>query len=185
MKCSDTGSGIYKIMCTTTGRFYVGSAVNFRNRCTVHKRALRQGTHKNAPLQAAWNKYGEDAFSFCIVEYVDRVFLLDAEQSYLDKEQPFGKVGFNILKVAGNLFGYRHSTEAKEKMRAKALQRKHPNRARAVAQYDTDGTLLKVWPTIKEAADFYKAKSDNSITQVLDHPRWKFRGYVWRKFSDV
>ena len=37
-------------------------------RLSVHKRELRKGTHSNRHLQCAWNKYGENAFSFVVLE---------------------------------------------------------------------------------------------------------------------
>lgn len=60
--------GIYKIINVFNNKFYVGSAVNFKRRKRVHWWRLRRGDHSNKHLQAAWNKYGEKAFTFVIVE---------------------------------------------------------------------------------------------------------------------
>lgn len=60
--------GIYKIINVVNNKFYVGSAVDFTRRKRIHWWNLRRGKHANKHLQAAWNKYGEQAFAFVIVE---------------------------------------------------------------------------------------------------------------------
>lgn len=64
------GQFIYKIINLTSGKFYVGSTTNTRERFRTHRKKLRLGKHHCAHLQAAWSKYGEDSFVFHIVETV-------------------------------------------------------------------------------------------------------------------
>jgi group I intron endonuclease len=110
-------SGIYKWTCTPTGRIYIGSAVNLQARWYGHRATLRGGRHSNAYLQHAWNKYGEDAFTFEVLELVLAPFLLEREQYYLDKLKPFTRNnGFNIYPTAGSPYGYEVSDEARQKM---------------------------------------------------------------------
>jgi group I intron endonuclease len=61
---------IYKIMNVQNGKFYVGSTKNLLQRTSTHRRRLRTNTHHCPQLQAAWNKYGEQAFVFVVVEEV-------------------------------------------------------------------------------------------------------------------
>ena len=61
-------SGIYKIINTMNNKFYVGSAIDFTARKRRHWWGLRNNRHANNHLQSAWNKYGEAAFVFIIVE---------------------------------------------------------------------------------------------------------------------
>lgn len=61
---------IYKIINVLNNKFYVGSAVNYEKRKARHLWRLRRGDHANKHLQAAWNKYGEKAFVFAVVEEV-------------------------------------------------------------------------------------------------------------------
>jgi group I intron endonuclease len=76
--------GIYKIINVVNNKFYIGSAVSFRKRKARHFSELRKGKHNNRHLQAAWNKYGEQAFVFVVIEEVeDRATLLDAENRWL------------------------------------------------------------------------------------------------------
>jgi group I intron endonuclease len=76
--------GIYKIINVVNNKFYVGSAVKFGRRKAEHKRRLRLGTHSNKHLQSAWNKYGEAAFVFVLVQAVaESDDLLAAENVWL------------------------------------------------------------------------------------------------------
>lgn len=93
-------SGIYKITCLPTGKFYIGSSANMGERCAEHRRLLRLGKHQNRYLQNAWNKYGQSAFIFEVVELCASNILLEREQHWIDAEQPFGGKGFNIAVIA-------------------------------------------------------------------------------------
>jgi len=77
-------SGIYKIINVVNNKFYVGSAVDLRRRKTRHFSELRLGKHNNAHLQAAWDKYGEKAFTFAVIEeHPEGTDLLAAENIWL------------------------------------------------------------------------------------------------------
>jgi group I intron endonuclease len=99
-------SGIYTITSPSGGQ-YVGSAVKIRNRWNGHKKALRKGTHKNAKLQNAWNKYGEAAMTFAVALICRPVDLLLYEQAFIDVKKP----QYNICLVAGSSFGVKRSDE--------------------------------------------------------------------------
>jgi group I intron endonuclease len=61
---------IYKIINVLNGKFYIGSAVDFKKRKARHIWRLRRGDHTNKHLQAAWGRYGEKAFVFAVVQEV-------------------------------------------------------------------------------------------------------------------
>jgi group I intron endonuclease len=113
--------GIYKIQHKTSGKFYVGSAKKISRRWIEHVRDLRAQKHFSPKLQKAWNKYGQDAFEFSILEIVEDVHkLLEREQFWLDATQAV-KHGYNSAKTAGSLLGFKHTEETKEKMKQAAL----------------------------------------------------------------
>ena len=59
---------VYEIYCEVDGRFYIGATTNYRNRHSEHLNDLRKNKHHNKFLQRAFNKYGEDFFSFRIIK---------------------------------------------------------------------------------------------------------------------
>ncbi len=105
-------NGIYKITNLPTGRFYIGSAVDVDRRWKRHASDLNAQRHHNSKLQRAWNKYGQAAFTFELLEEVgDLAILLEREQHYMDTLKPF----YNINPKAGSALGYKHTDEAKRK----------------------------------------------------------------------
>lgn len=106
-------SGIYKIINTKNGKFYLGSSKNLAQRKKKHKYELSKGTHHSSYLQNAYNKYGADSFKFVTIEYVDENKLLEVEQRYLDELKPYLEdIGYNMSKMATNcvLTGEKHWT---------------------------------------------------------------------------
>ena len=77
--------GIYRIKNKLNGKCYYGSSNNIKKRWSVHLRQLRNKKHINTFLQNAWNKYGEDNFTFEIVEECTIEKLLVLEQTYIDE----------------------------------------------------------------------------------------------------
>jgi group I intron endonuclease len=114
--------GIYKLINVINDKFYVGSAVDLKRRKTRHFSELRKGKHSNRHLQAAWNKYGEQAFVFVVIaEIPPEADLLAAENVWLHTH--VGKdycynIGVDATApmqgMAGELsptWGYKHSAE--------------------------------------------------------------------------
>ncbi len=94
--------GIYAIFNTITEHRYIGSAKHFKRRKYAHFKKLRNNIHPNPHLQAAFNKYGESAFIFEIVEVVsDMSILTEREQHYLDTLNP----EYNIRRIATSNIG--------------------------------------------------------------------------------
>lgn len=112
-------SGIYKITCTPTGKIYVGSAIDLHERKTAHFCDLRAQRHCNVYLQNAWNKHGESAFIFVIIELVLLPFLIEREQYWIDRLQVCNpRKGFNLMPTAGSPLGYTYSEETRKKISA-------------------------------------------------------------------
>lgn len=107
-------SGIYKITNTVNGHCYIGSAVKLTARWSLHRIHARSGNHHSPHLQAAWNKYGEEAFTFTALILCDRANLLMYEQMFIDNLHP----EYNVAQVAGSWEGRTHSAEAKAKVSA-------------------------------------------------------------------
>ena len=111
--------GIYCIANRADDKCYIGSAVNVRQRFHQHRSALRKGIHCNARLQKAWEKHGQAAFTFSVLERVDDPrLLIEREQWWLDTRRTFERDrGYNLSRYAGSQLGFRHSEATKLKMR--------------------------------------------------------------------
>lgn len=110
--------GVYMITNTTTGKFYVGSSKNCRNRWRSHVSMLRSGKSPCVHLQNAWNKYGECSFCVSIIEETSAY--KQAEQGYIDSLKP----AYNIAtSVTSAMLGRKHTEGTKSKMRTSATGR--------------------------------------------------------------
>lgn len=109
---NDTTEGIYKIVNSVNGKYYVGSTNNFKKRWICHRYLLKANRHHNTKLQNAWNKYGENSFNFIIVES-NFDSLLSLEQTYLD-----------IAKL-NSVICYNLSFDARAPWRGKKLSESH------------------------------------------------------------
>ena len=77
--------GIYGIVNILNWNIYVGqTSESFQRRYWHHRWKLNDGSHDNAHLQKAWNKYGDENFQFIILEIVnDKNLLDDLEIKYI------------------------------------------------------------------------------------------------------
>lgn len=95
-------SGIYCIINKVSNKFYIGSSVNCYHRIKSHHFArLKAKTHTNPHLQAAYDKYGKEAFEYFILEECVPEMLFAVEQQYIDNTGCLNnEVGYNINQFA-------------------------------------------------------------------------------------
>lgn len=113
-------AGIYCIRNTVSGRRYVGSSLNIRQRWFSHRSLLLKGMHHSPTLLRSWLKHGESAFVFEVLEIVETPsILLEREQFWIDEfESADPRMGFNMPPTAGNCKGCKKSKEERAKMSA-------------------------------------------------------------------
>ena len=117
-------SGIYKIENVVNGKCYVGSACNLQARRRQHFNNLKKRSHCNIKLQRAWNRYGESALIFLVIEYVKiKEELIKREQFWIDNMRS-AKFGYNIAPTAGSSLGIRRSLATRKKVSAAQLGKK-------------------------------------------------------------
>lgn len=110
-------AGVYQIVCRVNNKRYIGSATWIRVRWSTHRAELRSGRHHSARLQNAWNKYGENAFFFGVLEFTSIESRLEREQAWIDLTGAANpKIGYNIGAVAGGPVGCRRSESHKKKL---------------------------------------------------------------------
>ncbi len=118
--------GVYSIVNIINNKIYIGSSIHVNKRFSEHKYSLGNNCHYNKHLQNAWNKYGEENFSFSIVEQVDgdESILKAAEQKWIDYYESYKlDKGYNVDRyVSGKCRIV--SEETKEKIRMKHIGKK-------------------------------------------------------------
>jgi group I intron endonuclease len=113
-------SAIYTITNTVNGHFYVGSAKDYMHRWRVHRNDWKSGRHPNPHLLHAVRAYGEDAFEFKVIEYIEDIKdLIVREQYWMDTLHP----EYNIAPLAYSRLGTKHRPESLRKMHEKQSTR--------------------------------------------------------------
>lgn len=111
-------TGVYAIRNRVNQKRYVGSAAkSLDSRWYFHRWELRNRSHGNRHLQAAWNKYGEGSFVFEVLEKCEPEVCLEREQYWIDVYQSCNdKRGYNICPAAGSRLGAKHTDKTRAKL---------------------------------------------------------------------
>ena len=126
---------VYQFRHLASGKVYVGSATNPHKRRGDHVRELRNGTHHSRYFQHAYDKYGEDAFVFEIIEPVLFCEDLTTRETYWIKTLRAAERshGYNVLPTAGSPLGAKRTDEERAKMSKRSKERFEDPSARAKA----------------------------------------------------
>ena len=87
--------GIYKIENKINGKVYIGQSKSVEYRWWRHKKNLNANKHENQYLQNSWNKNGEDAFDFVLIEECLEEELNDKEIYWIQKYDSYNN-GYNL-----------------------------------------------------------------------------------------
>ena len=180
-------SGIYSIENIITKKPYIGSTQDFDERKYSHFWHLERNVHSNKHLQAAYNKYGKDAFEFNILDTTPIENLLIKEQEYFDtllfaqeyinskgKDNRFKKLSYNISPVANRYVFLEFTKEILDKLSvaAKELWTKPEYIAKQAAAYTEERKRLVVEKrtiTINKNKDeFYNKINETKRINLLD-----------------
>lgn len=128
------GGVVYAIANMASGVVYVGSTIqrSYKKRWRHHRWALRSHKHGNRYLQRAWDKYGEKAFDFVVLEYVDGPDrnILAREKQSLDVFRLIGGVyNLSLEPRRGPWYGKHLSSEHRARIgkgcRGKTISEEH------------------------------------------------------------
>lgn len=119
--------GIYLITVNTPGRkkYYVGQSCHIRRRIYSHRSGLVLGVHGNEILQRHWNKYGQDSFTFEVLEICD-VSELDEFEAWWLSEMVDSPYCMNICAEPSTTRGIKMSEAVRQKMSASRMGDKNP-----------------------------------------------------------
>lgn len=87
---------VYKLTNTQTGKFYIGSTMNFKARMKYHH--YSHDKNPNRELGGDIEKYGWDAFTKEILEICTRENVRERERFYIESTHAV-EVGYNITKA--------------------------------------------------------------------------------------
>lgn len=115
-------SGIYSITHVRSKRRYIGSSKDMHQRWMNHRSKLRGNRHDSKYLQNAWNRYGEIAFVFEVIEVTlnEPTILVAREQYWIEK---YSKKLFNCRRIAEQFSGEWYRTEESLETRQNASKR--------------------------------------------------------------
>jgi len=186
-------SAIYQIFNKNNGKIYIGSAENLYKRWSEHKRGARRNRHTNKYFQNAWNKHGEEAFEFSILEIVKDINnIFEREQFYLNKLKPWNrKIGYNIHKDAKGPRGVKRTKETKKKLSECKMGPKNPMYQRDFSiehrkKISEANSKEKHWLWGRHVRDDVKSKISDKLTgyeQTEEHKKNTSRGSFegWKK----
>lgn len=153
--------GVYLIYCAANGMGYIGSTQHVYRRLSAHIAMLNGKRHASPHLQAAWSKYGREAFSLLLLEARAGTSeeLLALENAYLAAVERALLFNTTVPAVIGVPAGYKHKAETKAKMSAahKGVKRAYVKRSpEAMAARKIKPPNAKLTPllTARIRADF-------------------------------
>lgn len=153
-------SGIYIIRNVITNSVYVGSAAHLQKRWQEHFSKLRNNVHANAIMQNAWNKYGEIAFEFSVIEdIIDKSLLISREQFWIDSYRS-SHTSYNICPTAGNSAG---------RIVSEATRQKLSIAQKGIPKWDEEGR--KQLSAIKKGKKFNEEAKKNMSDSRIGKPR--------------
>ncbi len=172
--------GVYCFINIENGRFYIGSTIeSFKSRKQSHINALRRNDHHSVTFQRSWNKHGEDAFQFHILNILNKnkKEIRAKEQSYLDTLQPYNpSIGFNRSKSASV------NDIPVDKTRMRKLI------GRPIIAYNLDGSFYKQFDSVVEAVELLKIDHSGIISNCKNrtarYKRWMFKYFDGQIYSD-
>lgn len=137
-------SGIYRILNKINGKIYIGSATTIAHRWNRHRSDLNLNRHDNEHLQLSWNKYGENAFEFMIVQICEKEELLKWEQLWFETTNCCdNKIGYNKCTKAESRIGIKMSDKSRAKMSASRKGKPYTENEKARKGFQKGNTLSK------------------------------------------
>ena len=189
-------AGVYMIKNVLNNKRYIGSSSCLRRRLHNHLSKLNNNKHPNKHLQYSYNKYGQKALQFIILEYCENVkdTILFLEQKYLDLHPEY-----NNATIAVNNSGWHHSKESIEKMVSSRTGKirilrdhkystpspiKNPNyinkqKMKPVEQYTIEGVYIRGYDSISSAARSINRKREG-IRDCCSGRQMSAYGYTWK-----
>ena len=115
-------AGVYLFINNITKDVYVGSSINLTSRMVSYYYYTNSDKQSKLVIIRAMKKYGLDNFSLGIMEFCEKSDCITLEQKWINYYKP----RYNVLPVAGNSLGYKHSSQVIDKLKEMFSKEKHP-----------------------------------------------------------
>ncbi len=180
-------AGIYKLVCKSNGKIYIGKSVSLYTRLNYHKNCANKISN-NGYLKNAIRKYGWDSFGVEILETFKnfdknndhhKSLILEREAFFIKIYNSTNKnIGYNICKVSTDRTGVPIKEETRQKLRLLRLGKKSSDETRKRMSEARRGKKLsdKHKQSLKEA----KARSPMSE----EHKEKLLKVNLGRKLSE-
>ena len=130
-------------------------------------------------MQNAWNKYGENAFIFEVIEECKIEDLINREQFFIDNLNP----EYNQTAIAGKV---EMTPERRDKLSKSVLKAYKEGRlegtTKVIYQYDLRGNYLRSFESLKQAVELTKVDLSH-LSEALNGKKNVVGGYVWRFYK--
>lgn len=185
-------SGIYCIENQVNHKKYIGQSRDIYTRIKEHKKRLRcKFPHENRYLQRAWDKYGEDAFTFSVIEKCDISCLDDREIYWISfYESSCDKYGYNAelggscgKKVLSETLKQKISNTLKEQRNTVEYHEKHSGVNSSASKQCICVNTQQIYCSVVEAAR-ETGKSIWSIYDCCNNKIQQVKGYQWQYYEE-
>lgn len=163
-ECDKNKMGIYVITNIVNNKIYIGQTKeSFHRRYWHHRWCLNQGTHCNQYLQNSWNKYGEDNFTFSMLEEVLDVNQLNEREIYWIEYYRNNSEVYNIQDGGQNINSPIVSQEKRKEIGRK-------NRERLLGTKLSEETKEKMRKAHKGKGGYHynNTLSDNQVIEIKE-----------------
>ena len=163
--------GIYKIT-SPSGKIYIGQAIDIEKRLKVYK-----GLHcrNQVKLYNSLLKYG---FSQHIFEVIEECII-----SELNIRERYWQDHYNVLSESGLNCKLTKTDDKSGKQSKDCIRKRIKKINKPVLQYSLQGTFLKEWSSIKEAATVLGV-SGGDIPGCCKGKSKSANGFIWKYKSD-
>ena len=168
--------GIYQLVHKDSGKRYIGQSVHTEIHRRDHFSALRRNIHPNVYLQSAWNKYGEKAFEYSVLEECTKEQLDEREiywiAFYRSTEPEFG---YNLRK-GGTWF----TEESRQSISTSLKGRKKPEGFGEKLSKARKGNFTKAQKEklAQAASDWWKTATPEQIEARKKHQSEAGKGRI-------
>jgi group I intron endonuclease len=180
IKLSDRSKicGIYKILCISNNKFYVGSSLNVIKRLKMHLWNLKRNDHHSNYLQKCYNKYSINNFKFFLIETCNKDVLINREQHYFDTLNP----ELNLSKFADRPTPPRINPFLKEKIKLKdfisgKIEEKH------LYEFSNYGIKISPLSKLKNNKIIFCRDKNNHVWEIA--PKDNEKTFLEKKYPDL